>query len=156
MQISILTEIINKIKTIKRGGFKIMITESGTLLTRGTVVLIDFGSGEGCEQNNIRPALIVSNDVCNRYSPVITVAPITSKVLKKRMPTHIFLSQTSGKYPIHRDSVVMMEQIRAVDRRRICSKALFNLPEEDIRNANIALSIQLGLVPSKNINAKAL
>lgn len=115
------------------------------LLTRGTVVLIDFGAGEGCEQNSIRPALILSNDVCNRYSPVITVAPITSKVFKKKMPTHIYLSQEDG-YPIHKDSVVMMEQVRTVDRKRICSKALFNLSESDIRDADLALAIQLGLV----------
>lgn len=122
-----------------------MKTENGVLLTRGTVVLIDFGSGEGSEQNNIRPALILSNDICNRYSPVITVAPITSKVFKKKMPTHIYLSQEDG-YPIHKDSVVMMEQVRTVDRKRICSKALFNLSENDIRDADLALAIQLGLV----------
>ena len=118
---------------------------NGTLLVRGTVVMIDFGSGEGCEQNNKRPALILSNDICNRFSPVITVAPLTSKIDKRQLPTHIFLSASDGKYPIHTDSIVMMEQIRTVDKRRICSKALFNLSEEDIYDANRALSIQLGL-----------
>ena len=121
------------------------IKNNSTLLVRGTVVMVELGVGEGSEQNHKRPALILSNDVCNRYSPVITVAPITSKIFKKQLPTHVYISSTDGKYPIHRDSMVMMEQIRSIDKKRICSTALFKLDDEDMLIVDEALNVQLGL-----------
>ena len=126
------------------------IRNNETLLVRGTVVMVELGVGEGSEQNHKRPALILSNDVCNRYSPVITVAPITSKIFKKQLPTHVYISSTDGKYPIHRDSIVMMEQIRSIDKKRICSTALFKLDDEDMLIVDEALNVQLGLNVKSN------
>ena len=74
----------------------------------------------GSEQGGVRPVLIIQNDTGNRYSPTVIAAAITSQVNKARMPTHIELS--SQKYGLTKDSVVLLEQIRTLDKRRLREK----------------------------------
>ena len=120
------------------------MNETKRILARGIVVLVDLGKGEGSEQSDTRPCLIVSNEICNRYSPIVTVLPLTSKLGKRNLPTHVLI--TKEKYNIHTDSIVLAEQIKTIDTKRISSNALFKLDMEDMKNVEVAMNIQMGLV----------
>lgn len=82
---------------------------------RGDIVLANLGAPVGSEQGGIRPVLITQNDIGNRHSPTIIVAPITSK-LKKRLPTHISIGRESG---LECPSTALLEQTRTIDKSRV-------------------------------------
>ena len=83
----------------------------------GDIIMCDFGVAYGCEQGGLRPALVVQNDVGNKYSPTVIVCPITSSKSKKALPTHITITpQETG---IKVESVILFEAIRCVDKQRI-------------------------------------
>ncbi len=84
---------------------------------RGDIYYADLSPVVGSEQGGIRPVLIVQNDVGNKYSPTIIAAAITSKINKAKMPTHIELS--ANEYGLNKDSVVLLEQIRTIDKQRL-------------------------------------
>lgn len=84
-------------------------------VTRGDVVWVNFPQGNGSVQSGIRPAIVVSNDKNNRYSPNVTVVPVTSKS-KKYLPTHVFVGTQGG---LSRASTVLCEEIMPVDKKRI-------------------------------------
>ena len=87
---------------------------------RGDIFYADLSPVVGSEQGGMRPVLIVQNDVGNRHSPTVIAAAITSQTGKARLPTHIELSgRTVG---LHKDSVVLLEQIRTIDKRRLREK----------------------------------
>ena len=110
---------------------------------RGEVFYADLSPVVGSEQGGIRPVLILQNDVGNRHSPTVIAAGITSKQDKTHLPTHIGLqAQTCG---LTRNSIVLLEQIRTLDKRRLREKA-GRLSESDQRRVEQAPGIGVGLV----------
>lgn len=87
---------------------------------RGEIYYADLSPVVGSEQGGIRPVLVVQNDVGNKYSPTIIAAAITSRINKAKMPTHIELA--ADEYGLNKDSVVLLEQIRTIDKRRLREK----------------------------------
>ncbi len=110
---------------------------------RGEVFYADLSPVVGSEQGGVRPVLILQNDVGNRHSPTVIAAAITSKQDKTNLPTHIGLqAQSCG---LSRNSIVLLEQIRTLDKRRLREKA-GRLTEKDQRRVDQALGISVGLV----------
>ena len=89
-------------------------------IKRGDLYYADLSPVVGSEQGGVRPVLVVQNDVGNKYSPTVIAAAVTSKLSKAKLPTHIELSSQS--YGLARDSVVLLEQIRTIDKRRLKEK----------------------------------
>ena len=111
-------------------------------MRRGHVYYCDLRPVVGSEQGGIRPVLIVQNDVGNKHSPTIIVAAITSKQNKAKLPTHIELS--AKRYDMERDSVILLEQLRTVDKRRLKDRVC-HLDEDMMRQVNKGLMISLEL-----------
>ncbi len=112
------------------------------ILKRGDVFYADLSPVVGSEQGGIRPVLIVQNDVGNKYSPTIIVAAITSQINKAKLPTHIEL--TCEEYGLNKDSVVLLEQIRTIDKKRL-KERIGHLDDERMQLVNTGLLISLGL-----------
>ncbi len=111
-------------------------------MVRGDIYYADLRPVIGSEQGGIRPVLIVQNDVGNRHSPTIICAAITSKMNKAKLPTHIELS--AGRYDMVKDSVILLEQLRTIDKRRLKDKVC-HLDEEIMQKVNQGLKISLEL-----------
>ena len=111
-------------------------------MRRGDVFYADLRPVIGSEQGGIRPVLIVQNDVGNRHSPTIICAAITSKMNKAKLPTHIELS--AGKYDMVKDSVILLEQLRTIDKKRLKDKVC-HLDDDIMRQVNRGLMISLEL-----------
>lgn len=109
---------------------------------RGDIYYADLSPVVGSEQGGIRPVLIVQNDVGNKFSPTVIAAAITSQKEKSRLPTHIDLP--SNECGLSRDSIVLLEQIRTIDKRRLKEK-MGRLDESAMDEINRALSISFGL-----------
>ena len=90
------------------------------MVKRGDIFYADLSPVVGSEQGGIRPVLVVQNDVGNKYSPTVIVAAITSKINKAKMPTHIEIE--GEKHGLTKDSVILAEQIRTIDKRRLKEK----------------------------------
>lgn len=112
------------------------------IIKRGELYYADLSPVIGSEQGGIRPVLIVQNDIGNKYSPTIIAAAITSQLNKSKLPTHIEIGQECG---LPKDSVVLLEQIRTLDKRRIKEK-IGELSPEKMRKINNALLISLGFL----------
>lgn len=112
---------------------------------RGEVFYADLSPVVGSEQGGVRPVLIVQNDMGNRYSPTVIAAAITSKQDKTNLPTHIGIK--AGEGGLTRDSVVLLEQIRTLDKRRLRERAGC-IETETQRNINHALEVSMGLETS--------
>lgn len=109
---------------------------------RGEIYYADLSPVVGSEQGGVRPVLIVQNDVGNRYSPTVIAAAITSQREKSKLPTHIEInSQVCG---LSKDSVVLLEQIRTIDKKRL-KERMGRLDEGSMGQINHALSISFGL-----------
>ena len=89
-------------------------------IKRGELYYADLSPVVGSEQGGVRPVLVVKNDVGNKYSPTVIAAAITSKLTKAKLPTHIELSAI--EYGLNKDSVILLEQIRTIDKRRLKEK----------------------------------
>ncbi|MBQ9428559.1 MAG: type II toxin-antitoxin system PemK/MazF family toxin [Clostridia bacterium] len=109
---------------------------------RGDIYYADLSPVVGSEQGGLRPVLIVQNDVGNKYSPTVIAAAITSKMSKAHLPTHIDIY--ADRVGLARDSVVLLEQIRTIDKRRLKEK-MGHLDERMMSEVNAALSISFGL-----------
>lgn len=109
---------------------------------RGDIYYADLSPVVGSEQGGVRPVLIVQNDVGNRFSPTVIAAAITSQKEKSKLPTHIELQSTGCG--LSKDSVVLLEQIRTIDKRRLKEK-MGRLDERSMNEINRALSISFGL-----------
>ncbi len=109
---------------------------------RGEIYYADLSPVVGSEQGGIRPVLIVQNDVGNRYSPTVIAAAITSQKEKAKLPTHIQLD--SHRCGLAKDSVVLLEQIRTLDKKRLKEK-MGRLDEPAMHQIDRALSISFGL-----------
>lgn len=111
-------------------------------MRRGDIYYADLRPVIGSEQGGIRPVLIVQNDVGNRHSPTIICAAITSKMNKAKLPTHIELS--AGKYDMVKDSVILLEQLRTIDKQRLKDRVC-HLDDDIMRQVNKGLMISLEL-----------
>lgn len=111
------------------------------MIKRGELYYADLSPVIGSEQGGVRPVLIVQNDIGNKYSPTIIAAAVTSKINKAKLPTHIELSAVD--YGLQRDSVVLLEQIRTIDKRRL-KERIGLLPENTMLMVDNALLISLG------------
>lgn len=110
---------------------------------RGDIYYADLSPVVGSEQGGVRPVLIVQNDVGNRYSPTVIAAAITSQHEKAKLPTHIEVEgSTCG---LTKDSVVLLEQIRTIDKRRL-KERMGALDDTSMNQIDRALSISFGLV----------
>ena len=108
---------------------------------RGEIYFADLSPVVGSEQGGVRPVLIIQNDIGNKYSPTVIVAAITSQINKAKIPTHIEISAL--EYNLPKDSVVLLEQIRTIDKRRLKEK-LSALDSVKMRKVDLALLISLG------------
>lgn len=113
-----------------------------TSVKRGDIFYADLSPVVGSEQGGIRPVLIVQNDTGNRYSPTVIAAAITSQTNKNRLPTHISLSAQS--YGLPRDSVVLLEQIRTIDKRRLRER-MGRIDGTVMEQIDTALAVSIGL-----------
>ena len=116
------------------------------MVKRGEIYYADLSPVIGSEQGGIRPVLVVQNDVGNRYSPTVIAAAITSKQDKAKMPTHIELD--AREHGLVKNSVVLLEQIRTIDKRRLRDK-VGELSAMDMQKINRALLISLGFPVAK-------
>lgn len=109
---------------------------------RGDIYYADLSPVVGSEQGGLRPVLIVQNDVGNRYSPTVIAAAITSRVGKTKLPTHIDVYADS--YGLAKDSVILLEQIRTLDKKRLKEK-MGHLDNTLMSRVDDAISISFGL-----------
>lgn len=113
------------------------------LVRRGDVFYAHLNPVIGSEQGGTRPVLIIQNDIGNQYSPTTIVAAITSQISKAKLPTHVEIS--AAKSGLERDSVILLEQIRTIDKSRLKQKVAV-LDEEILEKVNRAIEISMGLV----------
>jgi len=111
---------------------------------RGDIYYADLSPVVGSEQGGVRPVVIVQNDTGNRHSPTVIAAAITSQTGKARLPTHISLAALSCGLP--KDSVILLEQIRTLDKRRL-REHMGSLDEETMRKVDGAIAVSFGLHP---------
>ena len=109
---------------------------------RGDIYYADLSPVVGSEQGGMRPVLIIQNDVGNRYSPTVIAAAITSKMGKAKMPTHIDIF--AEKAGLSKDSVILLEQVRTLDKQRLGEK-MGHLDEEMMSAVNNAIAVSFGL-----------
>ena len=113
------------------------------MIKRGDIYYADLSPVVGSEQGGIRPVLIIQNDIGNKYSPTVIATAITSQINKAKMPTHIELG--ANEYGLSKDSVVLAEQIRTIDKRRLKEK-IGHVEDEKMAKVNEALEISFGLI----------
>lgn len=111
-------------------------------IKRGDIYYADLSPVVGSEQGGVRPVVIVQNDVGNKYSPTVIAAAITSKINKAKMPTHIEIDAETFGLP--KDSVVLAEQIRTIDKKRL-KERIGHLDDEYMMKVNDALNVSFGL-----------
>ena len=112
------------------------------IIKRGDIFYADLRPVIGSEQGGIRPVLIIQNDVGNKHSPTVICAAITSKMNKPKLPTHVALD--AHKYGVVKDSVILLEQLRTIDKKRLKDKVCY-LDQEILEKVDKALLISLDL-----------
>lgn len=113
-----------------------------TGVKRGDIYYADLSPVVGSEQGGVRPVLIIQNDTGNKHSPTVIAAAITSQINKARLPTHIELSARS--YGLSKDSVVLLEQIRTIDKKRL-KERMGKLDDGLMHRVDTALVVSFGL-----------
>ncbi|OEG00252.1 PemK family transcriptional regulator [Vulcanibacillus modesticaldus] len=113
------------------------------IIKRGDVFFADLSPVVGSEQGGVRPVLIIQNDIGNRYSPTVIVAAITAQIQKAKLPTHVEIDAKT--YGFERDSVILLEQIRTIDKQRLTDKITY-LDDVMMQKVNEAMQISLGLI----------
>jgi mRNA interferase MazF len=111
------------------------------MIKRGDIYYSDLNPIIGSEQGDFRPVLIVQNNMGNKYSPTLIIAPITGKLGKTSLPTHVIIPKSCG---LERDSLVLTEQIRAIDRSRLGDYIGF-VGKSVMSEVDRALSVSIGL-----------
>lgn len=115
---------------------------------RGDIFFANLDPGVGSEQQGRRPVLVLQNNVGNKFSPTIIVAPITSYIQKNRLPTHVLITEEiSG---LDRDSIVLLEQIRTIDKKRLLGK-IGELSKVALMRIEQAAQVSLGLKKEEEI-----
>lgn len=112
------------------------------MLKRGDIVFVTLGDGLGSEQLGNRPAVVVQNDIGNKYSTTTIVASLTSKIDKAKLPTHVLIPK---EYGLSRDSIVMLEQVRTIDKARIYDKSPCKLGDDLLKKIDAALRVSLNV-----------
>lgn len=120
---------------------------------RGEIYYADLSPVVGSEQGGIRPVVIIQNDVGNRYSPTVIAAAITSKRDKAKLPTHISLN--AEECGLTRDSVILLEQIRTIDKQRL-KECVGEIPLDVMKQVDHALGISFGLIPRPRRTAQSI
>ncbi len=110
---------------------------------RGEIYLVEFDPAVGSEIKKTRPAIIIQNDVANRFSPITIVAAITSKFDEKLYPTEVLIH--AGEAGLKQDSVVVLDQIRTIDKTRIVKK-IGKVSAFTLKRTDAALKISVGLI----------
>ena len=118
---------------------------------RGDIYYADLSPVVGSEQGGMRPVIIIQNDVGNKYSPTVIAAAITSRMGKTKLPTHIDVMADRAGLP--RDSIVLLEQLRTLDKRRLKEK-LGHLGEDVMGEIDTAIAVSLGLLPHAAARAR--
>ena len=113
---------------------------------RGDIFYADLSPVVGSEQGGLRPVLIIQNDIGNKYSPTVIAAAITSRISKTRLPTHIDIY--ADQVGLAKDSVILLEQIRTLDKRRLKEK-MGHLDDRVMDTVNTAIAISFGLGNAK-------
>nr|WP_269471891.1 type II toxin-antitoxin system PemK/MazF family toxin [Methylomusa anaerophila] len=113
------------------------------MVKRGDIYYANLSPVVGSEQGGHRPVLVIQNDVGNKYSPTVIVAAITSQISKAKLPTHVEV--TAKLYNLDKDSVILLEQLRTIDKRRLKEKVT-HLGEEIMGKVDEAIRISLGLI----------
>ncbi len=113
-----------------------------SIVKRGDIYYADLSPVVGSEQGGMRPVLIVQNDTGNKHSPTVIAAAITSRMDKAKLPTHIEISARS--YGLSRDSVVLLEQIRTIDKSRLRER-MGQLDESTMTKVDSAIAVSFGL-----------
>lgn len=113
------------------------------VIRRGDIFYADLRPVVGSEQGGVRPVLIIQNDTGNKHSPTVICAAITSKMNKAKLPTHVEIN--AERYGIMKDSVILLEQVRTIDKSRLKEKVC-HLDEEIIKKINAALLVSLSLI----------
>lgn len=112
------------------------------VIRRGDIFYADLRPVIGSEQGGIRPVLIIQNDTGNKHSPTVICAAITSKMNKAKLPTHVELD--ADRYGIVKDSVILLEQVRTIDKSRLKEKVC-HLDQDVLKRIDKALIISLSL-----------
>lgn len=113
------------------------------MVKRGDVYFADLSPVVGSEQGGVRPVLVIQNDIGNRFSPTVIIAAITAQIQKAKLPTHVEIDAKAHGFD--RDSVILLEQIRTIDKQRLTDK-ITHLTEDMMRKVDEALQISLGLI----------
>ncbi len=113
-------------------------------IKRGDIYYADLSPVVGSEQGGIRPVLIVQNDVGNKHSPTVIAAAITSRMGKTKLPTHIDIY--ADRVGLSKDSVILLEQVRTIDKKRLGEK-MGHLDPETMTAVDDAITISFGLRP---------
>ena len=127
---------ILSVKDPERNGVESMV------IRRGDIFYADLRPVVGSEQGGVRPVLIIQNDVGNRHSPTVICAAITSRMNKAKLPTHVELNR--GSCDMIRESVILLEQVRTIDKQRLKEK-ICHIDGELLQKVNEALMISLEL-----------
>ncbi|HHY12431.1 MAG TPA: type II toxin-antitoxin system PemK/MazF family toxin [Firmicutes bacterium] len=112
--------------------------------SRGDIYFADLNPVLGSEQGGFRPVLIIQNDIGNKYSPTVIISAITSQIQKARLPTHVELPARLSN--LEKDSVILLEQIRTIDKRRL-KKKVAKLERDIMSRVDDGLELSLGLRP---------
>ncbi|TCS79581.1 type II toxin-antitoxin system PemK/MazF family toxin [Tepidibacillus fermentans] len=113
------------------------------IVKRGDVFFADLSPVVGSEQGGVRPVLVIQNNIGNRFSPTVIVAAITAQIQKAKLPTHVEID--AKQYGLERDSVILLEQIRTIDKQRLTDK-ITHLDDEMMAKINEGIQISLGLI----------
>ncbi len=112
-------------------------------IKRGDVFFADLSPVVGSEQGGTRPVLVIQNDIGNRFSPTVIIAAITAQIQKAKLPTHVEID--AERYKFERDSVILLEQVRTIDKSRLTDK-ITHLDETLMEQVDEALEVSFGLV----------
>lgn len=113
------------------------------MIRRGEIYYADLSPVVGSEQGGIRPVLVVQNDVGNKYSPTVIISAITAQINKAKLPTHVEVD--AREYGLPRDSVILLEQLRTIDKKRLQEKIGLLSPAL-MKNVDQSIVVSLGLV----------
>lgn len=113
------------------------------IVKRGDIYYANLSPVVGSEQGGHRPVLVIQNDVGNKYSPTVIVGAITSQISKAKLPTHVEIN--AKQYNLEKDSVVLLEQLRTIDKRRLKEKVT-HLSDDIMNKVDEAVKISLGLI----------
>jgi len=112
-------------------------------INRGDVFFADLSPVIGSDLGGTRPVLVIQNDIGNRFSPTVIIAAITAQIQKAKLPTHVEID--AERYHFERDSVILLEQVRTIDKSRLTDK-ITQLDEFLMEQVDEALEVSFGLV----------